>query len=500
MNTWIIVGLVVVLLFIKDWIDKLKRKPIGVPGPAYYFPWVGNYFEVINPDTGVTQAAWQKKFGDVICYYLFGSYRILLTDPADVKHVLLNNHLFDKNIIQYRILSVLLGNGLVTEQNEELHKYHRSIISPAFAHAHLRGLVPIFQQKGGILVEDWLSTSGTGKLVDIKDDIAKATSDVIGEAAFAYKLHSQRNDSPNSIYTIFAHLVGGTGLSLLDAVPIIKNLTPSYKRRMKAINTLNSEVKQIIDQKTEIREKKAKQKENQEIENLEEKPREKRDLLDILMDCSNEEGAMLTPDELAGQTKTFLLAGYETSSVCILWTLHLLSKYQDIQQKLADEVISVIGRDRNPSAEDIDQMPYLQKVVQESLRICPPIPLVARRASEDVYIKGHLIPKDTHVIISIYHQHHNPAVWKDPETFNPERWTNSESEATAHLGSFIPFILGARNCIGNRFALLEVKVILAMVVQKLSFLPEPGQPDPGRKSRISMTPRRNINLTFEQRK
>jgi len=270
---------------------------------------------------------------------------------------------------------------------------------------------------------------------------------------------------------------------------------------MKAIASLNKQVTLIMDEKTETRKQRPEKiltsKDEDEYDNNEK--REERDLLDLMMDCQNEEGAVLTREELANQTKTFLLAGYETSSTCILWTMHLLALHPDIQEKLAEEIRSVIGTDRAPSADDIDKMQYMYKVLRESLRIRPPIPFVLRHASEDTSLGGYFIPKNTSILVGIHHQHHHSPVWENPEEFNPNRWAIDESE-TAHLvGSFIPFIMGARNCIGSRFAMLEVRVMLAMIMQKLKFSLPPGATDPGTMTNISMSPRKPIKLLFSKR-
>jgi cytochrome P450 len=265
---------------------------------------------------------------------------------------------------------------------------------------------------------------------------------------------------------------------------------PDYHKRVRARNALHNEVQNILDQKTERRTKDGHDKEAEG----------ERDLLDILMDCQNEEGAMLTRDELCAQTKTFLLAGFETSSTCILWTMYILAKRTDIQEKLAEEIISVIGTDRKPTAEDIDKMPYLYKVLRESLRYCPPIPVVTRHTAEDVTLGGYFIPKDTFVVININHQHHNSSVWVKPEKFDPERWTSDESDTNSLLGTYLPFIMGARNCIGSRFAMLEVRVMLAMILQKLKFERVPGVPEVTPRARVAMVPSSPIHLLMSPRR
>jgi len=273
----------------------------------------------------------------------------------------------------------------------------------------------------------------------------------------------------------------------------VQQLVPAFHRRLRALGALREQVNTIIKQKTETKARK-----NWETAKTEEDDNmEERDLLDILVRSESEEGGILTKEELADQTRTFLLAGYETSSVCILWTLYALAKHPKIQQQLADEVISVLGSDRAPTADDIDRLPYLLNVLRESLRFYPPIPFVFRRASENVELGGYTVPKDTLIMINIFHMHHHSPVWTNPEEFDPERWNNVEE--SNFIGSYIPFILGARNCIGSRFAMLEVRVMLAMIIQKVRIALAPGQSKPRTMGNISMVPRDPLFFLFTKR-
>jgi cytochrome P450 len=398
---------------------KFNNNPLWtqLPGPDNKWPFFGVYFDIVGGNISELHSKWALQYGPIMRYCVFGTIRIMISDPAMVKYVLLNNHLFDKDFLPYHALGKLLGKGLVTQTDEKIHKAHKNIILPAFAHRHLRAMVPIFQRKGKLLVEDFQKKAGTGTPITIKDYIAKATADTIGEAAFGYKLNSQRDEAVSSVYNLLTIIAGGE-LNLFAEFPIIQQFVPIYHKRVRAVNSLQKTVRAIIAQKLETKSnKKWETAQNEEEDNMEE-----RDLLDILIRAQNEEGGILTKEELTDQIRTFLLAGYETSSVCILWTLYTLAKRPDIQQKLAEEIIGVIGKDRAPTPEDIDKMPYLFNVLRESLRFYPPIPYVFRRASQDVELGGHLIPKDTFVMINIYHMHHYSPVWKNPETFDPDRY------------------------------------------------------------------------------
>jgi len=159
------------------------------------------------------------------------------------------------------------------------------------------------------------------------------------------------------------------------------------------------------------------------------------------------------------------------------------------------EILEVVGPDRLPTVEDLDKMKYLNKVFKESLRIRPPVPQVTRVTEEDTELGGYIIPKGTACVPSIYALHHLPNLWDEPEVFNPERWEDDETQ----FGAYIPFLLGSRNCVGSRFATLEVKSVLCMVLRKYKFSIPEGHPPIQRRATAIMKPFPYLNLNVTKR-
>jgi len=223
-----------------------------------------------------------------------------------------------------------------------------------------------------------------------------------------------------------------------------------------------------------------------------------RDLLDILVNLRKENNDFLTTENLIDHSKTFLLAGHETTSTALTWVFYLLALHPDIDRKLAAEVRSTLGG-KIPTVEILDSMKYLTKVVKESMRVFPPVPFIMRKCEEDDVLGGYKIPKGTAVMINMYTLHHHPDLWEDPETFNPDRWEDGDESSKVHPGAYLPFLLGSRNCIGNRFALLELKAILSMVVQRFRLRLIDGHPPITRTTRITMRPSPAIKMIVENR-
>lgn len=162
------------------------------------------------------------------------------------------------------------------------------------------------------------------------------------------------------------------------------------------------------------------------------------------------------------QLLTMLIAGHDTSTAHLAWTLYLLGTYPTWLERVQSEVHGALGKEP-PSPEHLRRLPTLQRVLQESLRLYPPIHALNRTAVEDVELGGVRIPAGTRLLVSVYLAHRHPAYWDDPATFRPERW---ETGNRPHPFAYLPFGGGPRNCVGASFAQLEAPLILASILQR----------------------------------
>ena len=204
----------------------------------------------------------------------------------------------------------------------------------------------------------------------------------------------------------------------------------------------------------------------------------RKDLLQLMMTATDEttvEGvSRLSDDEVVAQSIIFLLAGYETSSNTLAFTLYHLAVNPDIQDKLRSEIneaMETCAR-KKPLYEVAQNIEYLDCVIKEAQRLCPPAPIMNRECDEDFDLNGIHIPAGTEVVIPIYALHHDPDAWEDPEKFDPERFRGPAKDAR-HAFQFLPFGAGPRNCIGMRFALLEIKIALVRILMKYKFVRSP---------------------------
>lgn len=186
-------------------------------------------------------------------------------------------------------------------------------------------------------------------------------------------------------------------------------------------------------------------------------------------------GKHMSEEELHSQVWIFMLAGHETSSVTLSWTLYFLALYPEIQEKVRREIEEAL-KDNDPEWDTFDSMEYLAAVINESMRLRPPAALFVRILAQEDDILGYKVPAGSMAVLSPYILHRNPKYWKDPETFNPNRFLAPDKDDNPHHRyAFIPFAAGPRMCIGYRFALMEIKVVLSILLQHFSFSMIPGR-------------------------
>ncbi|HQU44618.1 MAG TPA: cytochrome P450 [Pirellulales bacterium] len=181
----------------------------------------------------------------------------------------------------------------------------------------------------------------------------------------------------------------------------------------------------------------------------------------------------MTADQLRSEVLNFLLAGYETTATSLTWTWYLLASHAPICQRVRDEVKAVIG-DRLPSAADAPQLHVTRAVIQESLRLYPPIWAIPRYVVADDEIGGFRIPARSTVVLCPYITHRHPAFWDAPDVFDPDRFS-AERTAGRPKGAYFPFLGGPHLCIGNEFALLEMQLVVARVLQEFDVTIRSGQ-------------------------
>lgn len=193
--------------------------------------------------------------------------------------------------------------------------------------------------------------------------------------------------------------------------------------------------------------------------------RAKGDLLDMLIAAHlDEDGRSFSGEDLVSEMLSIIFAGHDTTAMTMVWLLYTVSQNAEVEQKLSKEVDSVLNG-RLPTLEDIDNMPYTHQLIQETLRVYPTVYLTLREAESDDTIGNYAIPANTQLVINIRGIHRDPAHWEQPDRFWPERFTE-ENNQTRHKFAYIPFLAGPKKCIGDAFAMLEMRLVIPTIIQR----------------------------------
>ncbi|KAF1938889.1 cytochrome P450 [Clathrospora elynae] len=420
--------------------------------------------------------------GIILIRGLFHSTRLILTTPAALADVLVHNSYdFEKPPWARAFLRKFLGNGLLMSEGDE-HKYHRKRIAPAFHFRHIKELYPVLWSKSIEFCDVVRAALGErpDKVLDIGHYSTQVTLDIIGLAGLGRDIGSLRNSDDELIKNYEEILEPTTEkavyfiLHLVLSPWVIGNL-PWKLNRMVKITTGN--LKRICTEF--VADRKAKMK-NEDAES-----EESCDILSIMIRSND-----FSDENLVDQLLTFLAAGHETTSSALTWASYLLSLHPTIQTRLREEIHKTIPNPKalsNPTfdiANLLENMPYLNGVCNEVLRLFPTIPVSARVAIRDTTIAGQFIPSGTMSFIVPWAINRNPALWgPDSEDFVPERWIDKDTgRATMNGGAnsnyaFLTFLHGPRSCIGERFARAEMRSLIATFVGSF----EMEMADPGEK-------------------
>jgi len=213
------------------------------------------------------------------------------------------------------------------------------------------------------------------------------------------------------------------------------------------------------------------------------------DLLSKLINVKdNESNKGIDDYMIISESLTFLFAGHDTTSNLLSWATYFLCKHPDIQQKLRDHTSTTLKRQKITNFEQVNQLTYCKYVLQETLRLCPVVPVLQRITCKDVEFGGFKIPAQTNLTLNFYGAHHNPKYWVNPESFIPERFAYENEDSDKYNFVFLPFSAGPRNCIGAKFALQEAIIILSNLVLNFDLILEDPNKQVRMASRGAITP------------
>ncbi|CAH1382167.1 unnamed protein product [Tenebrio molitor] len=431
---------------------KLASKvpgPPGLPILGNCLDFVGNCSVIYNNITKIYDS-----YPDLFKFWYGPTLIYGVSKPEYLEKVLTSPKALSKMYL-YRYAVPLGGHGLFTAP-VSIWKRHRKIISPAFNQRVLDGFVEVFGSQSTIMVEELDKLVGKGEF-DVFHVVSKTTLNIICESAMGVKVNGHTADSVFSqwidrlmeimflrMFVFWYHF---------DFIFRWTKLCQDERQLLKKFNTFTENV--------------VKEKRLAFEQNTQQPSNKRKAFLDLLIEFSTGDNK-LTDEEIRDEVNTFMVAGSDTTASSISFTLLLLGMHPDVQEKVYEEIVNVVGLERLVQPQDLPLLEYTERVIKESLRLFPVGAISVRNLTEDLPLEDDLVlPKGSSVALGFMRVHRDPKYWPDPLKFEPDRFLSTSS--TRHPFTFIPFAGGSRNCIGPKYAMMSMKSLLAMTLRKFKF-------------------------------
>jgi cytochrome P450 len=427
-----------------------------------------------NPLATIPRAAYEQPIWEAKGWF---GRQLLLSDPAGIKHVLLDNVAnYPKAALDVHILSTAFGDGILVSDGEKW-RVHRRIMSPSFDHRSIGFYAPAMVEAAKARLRAWDSL-GDGATVDIWAEMTALTREITLRTMFSADASTLGAELDRSLREGFKHL----SFSLFDIAPLIGRLLLKRKlnRVRSTFDVLDAAMQKLIEARSRSR------------------TAAPRDLLDRLIAAADSEtGARMTDGEVRDEMIIIFLAGHDTSALAATYVWYLLSLHPHAEEKLHAELTSVLGG-RAPAFADIEKLLYTRMVIEEALRLYPPAPAISGRvAREDDEICGYPVRKGMEVAIVPWVLHRHRGLWENPDRFDPGRLSGARSAGRPRF-AYLPFGGGPRICIGAALAMAEGALLLATIAQRYRLRLVPDQ-NIVLQHRITLRPRGGIKMFLERR-
>ncbi|HNP74001.1 MAG TPA: cytochrome P450 [Kouleothrix sp.] len=429
-----------------------------VPGPRAPLGWRGQALAFLR-DPIAFMALLRRQYGELASVQEGYQWWMFAFGPAYNQQVLSDAALFHSVAIAplttppNSALARLTRNLL--SMNGDTHKQQRRLMLPAFHRKRVEG----YRDAIVALAEHELDTWQVGQQLDIARAMQRLTLRIASRTLFGVDAAGDADSVGRLIDSWMATLESGGVLLLPRDLPA----TP-FRKLLRLSDQLEARVQAVIARKRAS-------------------PAGQPDVLSMLIEARDDDGVALTDEELIGQASLVFIAGHETSSNALTWTLFLLSQHPRILAELCDELAGVL-RGGAPTVEQLARLPLLDRVLKESMRLLPPASFMMRYTTRPAQLGPHTLPAGATVTVSPYITHHSPALYPDPQRFDPARW----ERIAPGTYEYMPFGAGPHMCLGSTFATIEIKIVLALLLQRYRLELAPGARI-DRRVKITMSPR-----------
>uniref|UniRef100_A0A3P9H9I0 aromatase n=1 Tax=Oryzias latipes TaxID=8090 RepID=A0A3P9H9I0_ORYLA len=393
-------------------------------------------------------------FGPSVCF-------LNIHHPDYAKTILTTTE--PKDDLAYRFIESWIGNGLLVSKGQKWFR-HRRLLTPGFHYDVLKHYVKLMSESAQVMLDKWENYANTSQTFELFEHVSLMTLDSILKCAFSHNSNCQREGGTNkyikAVYEL-SDLISFRMRTFPYHSDLIFYLSPHGFRLRRACKVAHSHTQELIRRRKEALKEET---ESSRKRNL--------DFLDILLFAKDENQQGLSDEDIRAEVDTFMFEGHDTTASGISFILYCLASHPEHQKICRNEVMEALDGKETIEWEDLNKIPYTTMCIKESLRLYPPVPGISRKLTKPItFFDGRTLPAGFKVGTSVFGIHRNATVWENPEVFDPLRFLpENVSKRSPH--AFVPFSAGARNCIGQNFAMNEMKVVIAMTLKKYQLIEE----------------------------
>jgi cytochrome P450 len=410
-------------------------------------------------------------YGDISHIHMAGEHLYLFNHPSLVRDVLVTNQ---RNFLKGRGLErakKLLGQGLLTSEGA-MHLRQRRLMQPTFHRDRISTYASVMTEFADRVQRNWHD----GQTIDTSQEMNRLTLLIVGKTLFDADVESHAKN----VGTALTAVLSSFWLQMLPFFDLMERLPlPAFRRSKQARAELDAIIYGMIHERRK-------------------NPTDRGDLLSMLLLAQDEEagGERMTDEQVRDEAMTIFLAGHETTANALSWTWYLLSGAPEVEARLHEEVDRVLGG-RLPTLADVPKLPFVEQVVTEAMRLYPPAWIIGRRAIDEYPVRDYVVPARGIVVFSPYLIQRDGRFFTDPESFRPERWT-PEFKASLPPFAYFPFGGGARRCIGESFAWMELVLVMSTLAQRWRMRLVPGHPVVPQPA-VTLRIKHGLKMTLESR-
>jgi cytochrome P450 len=408
-----------------------------------------------------------------------GVFDVLLVSSPHLAHDILQTQddAFSKSLGLSLFLRPILGDGLLTSERE-LHARQRRLIAPAFSLKRIASYADTMSDRAARAVASWQD----GERFDAAEAMMKLTLEIVGKTLFDAEVGSDAEAVGEAVTRVMSNMIASLS-SVLPIPPVVPTRRNRDSRRATA--QLDAIIYRLIAERRRA-------------------PADRGDVLSMILAAQDEDGTVMSDEQIRDESMTLFLAGHETTANALAWALYLLARHPDVRARAEAELDALGERGAPLRHDDLKRLPFTLAILKETMRLYPPAFVIGRRSRRDVVLSGGAggqrfeVKKHTNLLVNVIGIHRRDDAFPDPERFDPTRFLGDREKELPRC-AYMPFGAGSRVCIGNHFALMEGHLLLATILRGARLDLPAGTPEIGMEPLVTLRPRGGVPVRVSKR-